>query len=85
MILFRVSTTGGTATAGLDYGTLSDYKIIFVPGEATLLYIRINVTDDSLIEGIERFTASLTSPSASTKIGTLNVTTVRLIDNDGMP
>lgn len=83
--MFRVSTTGGTATAGLDYGTLSDYKIIFVPGEATLLYIRINVTDDSLIEGIERFTASLTSPSASTKIGTLNVTTVRLIDNDGMP
>lgn len=46
-------------------------------------YIRINVTDDSLIEGIERFSVSLSSSSSFVKIGNVNVTTVRIIDNDG--
>lgn len=81
---FSVSTHQGTATAGSDYVTVTNSPLTFTPGGVTLQRITVDITDDDLIEGTELFTASLSTTSSFTRIGTINETTVRIIDDDGM-
>ena len=81
---FSVSTHQGTATVGSDYVTLTNSPLTFTPGGVTLQRITVDITDDDLIEGTEQFTASLSTTNSFTRIGTINKTTVRIIDDDGM-
>ena len=80
---FSVSTQQDTAAAGADYTSLTNSVLTFTPGGTTLQHITVNIIDDDLIEGTERFTASLSTTSPLTKIGNINETTVRITDNDG--
>ncbi|XP_028399458.1 uncharacterized protein LOC114522881 [Dendronephthya gigantea] len=77
-----VSTTQDTALAGIDYSSLTNSPLAFTPGGPTLQRIRVNITDDVFIEGTERFKASLSTTNSFTKIGSVNETTVRIIDDD---
>jgi hypothetical protein len=80
---FSVSTQQDTAAAGADYTSLTNSVLTFTPGGTTLQHITVNIIDDDLIEGTERFTASLSTTSPLTKIGNINETIVRITDNDG--
>ena len=80
---FSVSTQQDTAVAGVDYTSVTSSVLTFTPGGATLQNIAVNIVDDTLIEGTERFTASLSTGNSFTRIGSINETTVRIIDNDG--
>ena len=80
---FSVSTQQDTAVAGADYITLTNSPLTFTPGGETLKHVTVDITDDDFIEGTERFTASLSTASSFTRIGSINETIVRIIDNDG--
>ena len=69
--------------AGDDYTSVTNSVLTFTPGGTTVQHITVNITDDNLIEGTERFTASLSTTNSFTKIGSINETTVRIIDDDG--
>jgi hypothetical protein len=88
-ILTQVSTVdyvigGGTATLGTDYsmnaplttsGTLS-----FASGIASMT-IKVNIKRDTLHEGNENFTVTL-SNATKARLGTNQVATVTIVDND---
>ena len=76
----RYATTNGTATAGSDYtarsGTLS------FSASATTATVTIPITNDTLGESAENFTVTLTNPSGTAMLGSNNVATVTIADND---
>ena len=80
---FSVSTQQGTAVAEVDYTNVSNSVLTFTPGGSTIQRITVTIADDDLIEGTERFTASLSTNNSFTRIGSINETTVRIIDDDG--
>jgi hypothetical protein len=70
---------GGTATEGTDF-TLRDGKLTFRPGEVTKT-IRVSIRGDTLAEGDEDFTVSLSGP-VNAILGANAVHTRTIIDND---
>lgn len=69
----------GTATAGDDY-TAIDQRLTFAPGERTK-NVAVTLRDDSLTEGSETFTVSLSNPTnASIGIATA---TASILDDEG--
>lgn len=74
-------TTDGSATNGLDYvGTTN--TLSFAANETTK-NISIALTNDSLIEGDENFTITLSNPVGAV-LGTNTVNTVTIKDNDSV-
>jgi glucose/arabinose dehydrogenase len=75
----KYTTTGETATAGIDYietaGTLA-----FAPGE-TSKTINIPILDDTLPEGIETFTFVIDQPEGA-NLGTQRTGRISIEDND---
>ncbi len=69
----------GTATNGTDYSTIAT-TATFAAGSATAV-VNLNVIDDTLIEGTETATLTVTSGTGYT-IGTGNSATVNIADND---
>lgn len=53
-VTFLISTQGGTAIDGQDYGGLSGYSVTVAAG-ATVAYIAVSLFDDSAREGTETF------------------------------
>ncbi len=80
-VTVNYSTADGTAKAGSDYTTAAG-TLSFAPGE-TQKIITVPVIDDSIAEGDETFSASLSNPSAGAALGDPNTTTVTINDNDG--
>jgi hypothetical protein len=80
---FSVSTQQDTALAGVDYTSVINSSLTFTPGGTTLQRVTVTIANDNLIEGTERFTASLSTSNTFTRIGSINETTVRIIDDDG--
>ncbi len=69
----------GTATNGTDYSNIAT-TATFAAGSATAV-VNLNVIDDTLIEGTETATLTVTSGTGYT-IGTGNSATVNIADND---
>lgn len=74
------ATTGGTATAGLDYTAVTQ-SVTFADGETTKT-IAINVTDDPFFESTETITGSISNTSQ----GSITTTTATgsIMDNDAL-
>lgn len=76
------STSDGTAVAGADYVATSG-TLHFNAGE-TFKTLTITLTDDLIVEGSETFKVTLSNPH-SCFLGSPNVATVTIADNDVMP
>lgn len=72
-------TNAGTAIAGADYTTQAG-TVSFAIGE-TLKTITIDILNDTLVEGTETFTVSLSNPSGSS-LGTNSTHTVSITDDE---
>ncbi|MCU9848370.1 hypothetical protein OEZ60_10150 [Defluviimonas sp. WL0024] len=57
-VVFRLSTREGTATDGVDYGTLSGHTVTVKAG-STFAYVAVAITDDDFAEGVERFSLKI--------------------------
>jgi hypothetical protein len=75
------NTANSSAVAGSDY-TAASGSVNFAPGE-TQKTIVIPVNDDSLVEGNETFSVSLSGPSGGATLGSPNTAVVTIVDNDG--
>ncbi|MFN7525805.1 MAG: S8 family serine peptidase, partial [Aphanizomenon sp.] len=69
----------GTATNGTDYTTIPT-TVTFAAGSSTAL-VNLNVIDDTLVEGTETATLTVTSGTGYT-VGTSASATVNIADND---
>jgi uncharacterized repeat protein (TIGR01451 family) len=68
------------ANAGSDYSITSG-TLTFLDGE-TVKTFNIPITDDTLVEGNETVTVTLSSPSAGTKLLSPGTSVLTIIDND---
>lgn len=73
------ATSDGSATAGTDYGAASG-TINWADGDLSDKVITIGILPDSLNEGIETFTVTLSNPSAGTIPAGEDVATVSILD-----
>ena len=72
----------GTATVGDDFEALSG-TVTFEPGQ-TSQTILVNIPNDTVYEGAETFTATLSNPTGGATLGT-NVGTVTITDEGDAP
>lgn len=75
-----VTTTDGTAKAGLDYAGLTN-TLSFGPGER-LKWVRIPILNDELKEAAKSFGITLSNPTAEAVLGSQRTATVQIYDND---
>jgi hypothetical protein len=80
--MVNYATANGTAASGSDY-TAASGTLIFNPGE-TSKTINVPITDDSIVEGNETFTVTLSSPVNAT-LGTTTMHTYSIIDDVEAP
>jgi uncharacterized delta-60 repeat protein len=78
----QYTTNNGSATAGVDYTAVSGV-LSFAAGETTKNIV-IPITDDSLFEGNETFTLTLSTPSGA-NLGSQSSAVVTIVDNDSQP
>ena len=80
------STASGTATAGEDF-TTSSGTLIWASGDATSKTISVPILQDTLLEGKESFTVTLSVPGGGVSVGALGGTTTSatVIINDDEP
>jgi uncharacterized repeat protein (TIGR01451 family)/uncharacterized delta-60 repeat protein len=74
------STSDGSATAGFDY-TATSGVLTFTNGE-TVKTFTVPILQDTLVEGDETFTVSLSGPDSSAQILSPSNTLVTIIDDD---
>jgi CSLREA domain-containing protein len=79
-ISVQVSTSGGTATPGVDYTQIAG-SLTFEDGE-TIKSFTINLLDDQTAEPTEDFNVNLSSPTGGATLGSPSNTTVSILDND---
>ncbi|HKQ39443.1 MAG TPA: Calx-beta domain-containing protein, partial [Verrucomicrobiae bacterium] len=70
----------GSATPGADFVGITN-TLTFPPGLTTMV-VPITLLDDSLQEGAESFNVTLSGASSGAAVGSPNVCTVQIIDND---
>jgi Ca2+-binding RTX toxin-like protein len=80
-----VNFTGGTATGSTIL--LADYlnqpiTVSFANGETTAKKIIVPIWDDTVVEGNETINLSLSNPTGGAVIGTQEIATVTIVDND---
>jgi serine protease len=80
----KLTTKGGTATAGVDYLPSTALPVSFVAGGPLVQEIRIPIGDDEEREANETFNVVVTGPTSQIAFadGTGQVT---IIDDDGLP
>ena len=71
--------TGGTATAA-DFTTIAG--TITIPANSTTGTTTFSVVDDTLVEGTENATFTISNPSAGISLGTTTMASVSITDND---
>jgi hypothetical protein len=76
----RYTTANGTAAAGSDYVATSAV-LSFAAGE-TAKPIYIALRDDLSVEGDEAFTVALSQPTGEAVLGSANIATVTVVEND---
>jgi len=75
------ATSNGTATAGSDYTSKAGI-LSWKNGDIDSKEILIPIIDDSVYEGNESFTITLSDVKGGASIGSPNTTTVMIIDNE---
>lgn len=78
----QYATADGTATAGSDY-TASSGTLNWVAGNGAAKIFTVPITNDTLVEGAEIFTASLSNPAGAT-LGATTTAGVTINDNDSL-
>jgi hypothetical protein len=76
------TTTGGTASAGLDY-TTAGATLTFSPGQISKTF-SVSIADDTTVEPSETVNLALTSPVNATP-GSPNTAVLTIVDNDAAP
>ena len=76
----QYAAAAGTASATTDYTTVAG-TLTFKPGE-TNKTVAVKITNDTTAETDETLTVTLTNPTGESTVGTNNVTTVTIVDND---
>jgi len=80
-ISVQVNVTGGTATAGADFGTFSQ-TLSWADGEMGPRTLRIPIANDRLAEGPETIKLSLSNPTNGSSIGSIGTATLTIRDDD---
>ena len=83
-VTVQYDTADDTAIAGTDYTAASSRTLTIPAGDAGA-EISIDTTDDSVDEGDETFTVTLSSPSSNADLGTAVSATGTILDGDGKP
>jgi hypothetical protein len=79
-VSIRYATTGGTATAAVDYTPVSG--TVTFAAKQTLAQIAVPLSDDAITEGDEMVELSLSNPTGGATLGTTTATTLTILDND---
>jgi hypothetical protein len=79
-VAVNYATTNGSATDGTDF-TAASGTLNFANGEVSKS-VTIAINDDSLVEGPETFTFSLSNPTGGATLGAITTSTVTINDND---
>ncbi len=79
-VTVHYQSLGGTATDGVDYGTLNG-TLTFGPG-VTKQYIPLQIRRDNIAEGPESFTIELSAPTGGAHLGPFSTLPVTIQDND---
>ena len=74
------TTSNGTATAGLDYTAVS--QVVNFAAGVTQQLVNIPITNDTLPEGDESVFLVLTNATGGATLGTNNLATLTIVDND---
>lgn len=61
-VVVTLEAKEGTATEGIDFGTLTGKKVTFLPGETSTV-VSVSAIEDDVFEGDESFVLALTSDS----------------------
>lgn len=76
----HLATRDSTATAGMDYGAISQ-PMDFTDGQ-TIRTVTIPILDDPLLEGTESFRVMLSSPTSGAILGNPSNQVIRILDNE---
>jgi uncharacterized delta-60 repeat protein len=83
VIALNYATTDGTAIGGSDYAPMSG-RLTFADGQ-TSQTVRLQILDDTLVEGDETFTFTISNPTGSAKISGSAMVTINIMDNEFGP
>jgi len=73
----------GTATKGIDYN-FSSISVSFAPGETLKTITLPTILDDTVYEGNENIYLYLTNPTGSAFLGSQQIASLTILDNDGL-
>ena len=74
------AATAGPVSAGGDYTSVFR-TITFLPGEVSKP-VTVAIENDNLLEGDEQLNLTLSNPTGNANLGSANVTTLTILDND---
>lgn len=77
------ASSDGTATAGTDYQAVSG-TVSLADGQVSASF-PVTIIDDTIYEGDEDFTLTLSNPQGGATLGTLNVARAIILDNEPAP
>ncbi len=82
-VTFTLATANGTATAGSDY-TAYNQTVTITAGQTTGT-ATIVISNDTVYEGNENFTLTMSGVSGNANLAAVNVQTVSITDNEAVP
>ncbi len=77
-----VATSNGTATAPADYTAVSQ-SVSFAAGDTANKTVSIPIINDTLVEGNETLTLTLSDPTGGVTLGSPSTAVLTITDNDG--
>ncbi|MBL3589199.1 MAG: hypothetical protein JMN24_05325, partial [gamma proteobacterium endosymbiont of Lamellibrachia anaximandri] len=77
------ATSNGTATSGNDYQAINN-SLAFAENEYSKV-ITVNLLDDTVYEGSESFTITLSNPGGGAALGTTTTASIDITDNEPPP
>ncbi len=77
-----ISTTGGTAIPGADFGIPANTVVSFADGDTTAKTLQFSIADDTRLEATEVVNLALLSPSGGALLGRQNTAVLEINDND---
>jgi Calx-beta domain-containing protein len=75
------TTTGGSATAGVDYTAVRNATVTFA-ADSTSATASVTIVDDNLVDPNESVSLALSSPTSGFKLGTPSTAVLTIVDND---
>lgn len=81
-VTVSLSTVHDTARWPSDFTAISNFEIEFTPSGLKTKTLMLDIKNDDVVEGTERFYVDLTTTSSYVSIGTYNRTSVLIQDND---